>query len=153
MEEIATIRILNPIEIGGMIDEKMMMLDLKLELNDSRILDIEMQVVDEGNWTERSLAYLCRAFDQLEKGEKYLDVKETIHIGILNFTPKDFPEKLYLDYFFYNLDTASEARDDYYRRLNWAEERGLRKGMDQGQQWRLIRRRRSCWSKNFYNFL
>lgn len=112
-----------------MIDEKMMMLDLKLELNDSRILDIEMQVVDEGNWTERSLAYLCRAFDQLEKEENYLDVKETIHIGILNFTPKDFPEKLYLDYFFYNLDTASEAREDYYRRLNWAEERGLRKGM------------------------
>lgn len=42
MEEIAEIRILNPIEIGGMIDEKMMMLDLKLELNDNRILDIEM---------------------------------------------------------------------------------------------------------------
>lgn len=78
----------------------------------------------------------------------------------------------------------SEAREDYYRRLNWAEERGLRKGMDQGQketarnlisnvdhamesfhvdlagpargsgrQWRLIRRQRSCWSKNFYNYL
>lgn len=207
MEEIAIIRILNPIEIGGMIDEKMMMLDLKIELDDSRILDIEMQVVDEGNWSERSLSYLCRAFDQLEKGEKYLDVKETIHIGILNFTPQDFPQKLYLEYYFYNLDTAhkysdklsirvlqlnqldkevgeqirpeiyywaqlfkaqtweemrmlaerdesikecvvtykeltadekarmqSEARDDYYRRLNWAEERGLRKGMDQGQK-------------------
>lgn len=106
MEEIAEIRILNPIEIGGMIDEKMMMLDLKLELNDNRILDIEMQVLDEGNWPERSLAYLCRTFDQLEKGGKYLDAKETIHIGILDFTPKDFPKKLYLDYFFYNLDTA-----------------------------------------------
>lgn len=205
MEEIAAVRVLNPIEIGGMIDEKMMILDLKLELNDSRILDIEMQVIDEGNWPERSLAYLCRAFDQLDKGEKYLNVKETIHIGILNFTPKDFPEKLYLDYFFYNLDNAhkysdkmsirmlqlnqlgnktderkwpklyywaclfkaktweemwmlaekdetirecvftykeltadekarmqSEAREDYYRRLNWAEERGLNKGMEKG---------------------
>lgn len=207
MEEIVVVRIQNPIEIGGMIDEKKMMLDLKLELNDSRILDIEMQVVDEGNWSERSLAYLCRAFDQLEKGEKYLDVKETIHIGILNFTPQGFPEKLYLEYYFYNLDTAhkysdkmsirvlqlnqlkkeldeqirpeiynwaqlfkaetweemrmlaerdesikecvftykeltadekarmqSEARDDYYRRLNWAEERGIRKGMEQAQK-------------------
>ena len=207
MEEIVVVRIQNPIEIGGMIDEKKMMLDLKLELNDSRILDIEMQVVDEGNWSERSLAYLCRAFDQLEKGEKYLAVKETIHIGILNFTPKGFPEKLYLEYYFYNLDTAhkysdkmsirvlqlnqlkkeldeqirpeiynwaqlfkaetweemrmlaerdesikeciftykeltadekarmqSEARDDYYRRLNWAEERGIRKGMEQAQK-------------------
>lgn len=207
MEEIVSIRVLNPIEIGGMIDEKMMMLDLKLELNDSRILDIEMQVIDEGNWPERSLAYLCRAFDQLEKGEKYLEAKETIHIGILGFTPQGFPEKLYLEYYFYNLDTAhkysdkvsirvlelnqlekaadeqirpdlyywaqlfkaetweemrmlaeknetikecvftykeltaderarmqSEARDDYYRRLNWAEERGLRKGMEQVQK-------------------
>ncbi|MCI9344685.1 MAG: Rpn family recombination-promoting nuclease/putative transposase [Lachnospiraceae bacterium] len=207
MEEIVVVRIQNPIEIGGMIDEKKMMLDLKLELNDSRILDIEMQVVDEGNWSERSLAYLCRAFDQLEKGDKYLDVKETIHIGILNFTPQGFPEKLYLEYYFYNLDTAhkysdkmsirvlqlnqlkkeldeqirpeiynwaqlfkaetweemrmlaerdesikeciftykeltadekarmqSEARDDYYRRLNWAEERGIRKGMEKGME-------------------
>ena len=207
MEEIVVVRIQNPIEIGGVIDEKKMMLDLKLELNDSRILDIEMQVVDEGNWSERSLAYLCRAFDQLEKGDKYLDVKETIHIGILNFTPQGFPEKLYLEYYFYNLDTAhkysdkmsirvlqlnqlkkeldeqirpeiynwaqlfkaetweemrmlaerdesikeciftykeltadekarmqSEARDDYYRRLNWAEERGIRKGMEKGME-------------------
>lgn len=205
MEEVAEIKILNPIEIGGMINEKMMMLDLKLELNDNRILDIEMQVLDEGNWPERSLAYLCRTFDQLEKGGKYLDAKETIHIGILDFTPKDFPKKLYLDYFFYNLDTAHkysdkvsirvlqlnqldneadekkwqelyhwarlfkaqtweemrmlaeksdairecvftykeltadekaqmqlEALDNYYRRLDWAEERGLRKGMEQG---------------------
>ncbi|MDE7177358.1 MAG: Rpn family recombination-promoting nuclease/putative transposase [Lachnospiraceae bacterium] len=205
MEEVAKIKILNPIEIGGMIDEKMMMLDLKLELNDNRILDIEMQILDEGNWPERSLAYLCRTFDQLEKGGKYLDAKETIHIGILDFTPKDFPKKLYLDYFFYNLDTAHkysdkvsirvlqlnqldneanekkwqelyhwarlfkaqtweemrmlaekndairecvftykeltademaqmqlEALDNYYRRLDWAEERGIRKGMEKG---------------------
>ena len=205
MEEIAAVRVLNPIEIGGMIDEKMMMLDLKLELNDSRILDIEMQVIDEGNWPERSLAYLCRTFDQLEKGGDYMVVKETIHIGILNFTPQGFPEKLYLDYYFYNLDTAhkysdkmsirvlelnqldrvaddqkksnlyywasffkaktweemwmlaekdetirecvftykeltadekarmqSEAREDYYRRLNWAEKRGLNRGMEEG---------------------
>lgn len=111
MEEIAEIRILNPIEIGGIIDEKMMMLDLKLELNDSRILDIEMQVIDEGNWPERSLAYLCRAFDQLDKGEDYMEVKETIHIGILDFTPQGFPKKLYLDYFFYNLNTAHKYSD------------------------------------------
>ncbi len=136
-----------------------------------------------------------------------MDVKETIHIGILNFTPQGFPEKLYLEYYFYNLDTAhkysdkmsirvlqlnqlkkeldeqirpeiynwaqlfkaetweemrmlaerdesikeciftykeltadekarmqSEARDDYYRRLNWAEERGIRKGMEKGME-------------------
>lgn len=131
-EEIAAVRILNPIEIGGMIDNKMMMLDLKLELNDSRILDIEMQVIDRGNWPERSLAYLCRAFDQLEKGEEYLDAKETIHIGILDFTPKDFPEKLYLDYFFYNLDTEHKYSDKMSIRMLQLNQLGNK---EDGKKW------------------
>lgn len=205
MEEIHSIRILNPIELGDVIDDKSVVLDIKLELNDSRIIDMEMQVVDEGNWQERSLTYLGRAFDHLEKGEDYRNARETIHIGILDFTPKGFPEKLYMDYYFYNLNTAHkysdkmsirvlqlnqlgkkedeiampelyhwaqlfravtweemrmlaeksltigecvftfkelsadekarmqcEARDDYYRRLNGAERRGMEKGMEQG---------------------
>lgn len=131
-EEIAAVRVLNPIEIGGMIDNKMMMLDLKLELNDSRILDIEMQVIDRGNWPERSLAYLCRAFDQLEKGEEYLDAKETIHIGILDFTPKDFPEKLYLDYFFYNLDTEHKYSDKMSIRMLQLNQLGNK---EDGKKW------------------
>lgn len=32
----------------------------------------------------------------------------------------------------------SEAREDYYRRLNWAEERGLRKGIEQGIEQGLV---------------
>ena len=28
----------------------------------------------------------------------------------------------------------SEAREDYYRRLSWAEERGLQKGMEKGME-------------------
>ena len=59
----------------------------------------------------RSLAYLSRSFDQLEKGDSYQRVKETIHIGILDFTPKGFPDRLYLDYYFYNLDTAHKYSD------------------------------------------
>lgn len=57
------------------------------------MINLEMQVINEHNWQERSLSYLCRSFDQLYQGEKYTDVKPAIHVGFLNFQPfPDFPE-------------------------------------------------------------
>ena len=38
------------------------------------------------HWPERSLGYLCRNFDYLNKGNNYTTVKSAIHIGFLNFT-------------------------------------------------------------------
>ena len=38
------------------------------------------------HWPERSLGYLCRNFDNLNKGNNYTTVKSAIHIGFLNFT-------------------------------------------------------------------
>ena len=58
-----------------------------------------MQVRDLGDWPERSLVYLCRAFDQLSKGEDYASIKTSIHIGILNFTPVGFPQELFSEYY------------------------------------------------------
>lgn len=49
-----------------------------------------MQVINEHNWSERSLSYLCRAFDNLNCGDEYSNVKAAIHIGFLDFTL--FPE-------------------------------------------------------------
>lgn len=111
LEEIRTVKVLNPIEEGDVVNDKAVILDLLLELNDNRIIDIEMQVEDEGNWEERSLVYLSREFDQLHKGEIYENVKKTIHIGILDFTPKGFPEKLYMDYYFYHYNTGHKYSD------------------------------------------
>lgn len=110
-EEITSLRILNPVQDGMVIDDKAVILDLKLELNDNSIINIEMQVENEGDWEERSLTYLCRDFDQLKKGEDYRAVKKTIHIGILNFTPKGFPARFYTDYFFYHLNTEHRYSD------------------------------------------
>ena len=101
-EEITSIEIMNPIEEGSTIDDKTLILDIKLLLNTQQIINIEMQVADLGNWEERSLTYLCRMFDQLRTGEDYRRLKKTIHISILNYTPKGFPGKLYMDYYFYN---------------------------------------------------
>lgn len=49
-----------------------------------------MQVVNEHNWPERSLSYLCRSFDGLNRGEDYLETKPVIQISLLDFTL--FPE-------------------------------------------------------------
>lgn len=46
-----------------------------------------MQVINYHDWPERSLSYLCRSFDQLNRGQAYADAKPVIHIGFLDFTP------------------------------------------------------------------
>ena len=103
---INSISIMNPIELGSFVTDKIMILDIKLMLNDNQIINIEMQVDNLGDWEERSLTYLCRAFDHLESGDNYKDALKTVQIGILNFTPRGFPEKLYLQYNFLNKETG-----------------------------------------------
>lgn len=52
-----------------------------------------MQVGNKYDWPECSLSYICRSYDQLNRGEDYLDVKPVIHIGILDYTLfEDAPE-------------------------------------------------------------
>ena len=112
-EEIISIIITNPIHEGDQIDDKDMILDLKVILNNAQIINLEMQVANLGNWPERSLTYLCRMFDHLKSGEDYKEVKKTIHISIMDFTPKDFPEVLYSEYFLYNLKTGHKYSDKF----------------------------------------
>ena len=112
-EEIISITITNPIQEGDVIDDKNMILDLKVILNDSQIINLEMQVANLGNWPERSLTYLCRMFEQLKSGEDYGEVKKTVHISIMDFTPKDFPEVLYSEYFMYNPKTKHKYSDKF----------------------------------------
>ncbi len=45
-----------------------------------------MQVVNKGDWIERSSYYLCRNFSNLIKGDDYDKVKTTYQIGFLDFT-------------------------------------------------------------------
>lgn len=102
-EEVYSIEITNPIDLGEHIDEKAIILDIKLILNTSMIIDLEMQVVNEHNWPERSLLYLCRIFSgQLPKGAEYIDAKPAIQIGFLDFTP--FPEypEFFANYYMIN---------------------------------------------------
>ncbi len=86
-EQILSVVIANPIELGETIDTKTFFLDVRVILNDHARINLEMQVINELNWVERSLSYLCRSFDTLIHGEDYLSVKPSIQIGLLNFMP------------------------------------------------------------------
>ncbi len=111
VEEITSVEIQNPIELGESIDAKDFYLDVKVELNKATVLNLEMQVLNEKNWTERSLSYLCRTFDNLNKGANYIDVKPVIQICFLDFTL--FPEypEFYANYYFMNVKNYTKYSD------------------------------------------
>ena len=85
-EEVLDVLIINPIELGRHIDEKDFFLDINILLDNRLSVDLEMQVVNEGNWVERSQCYLCRTFDSLNKGESYENVRPAVQIGIMDYT-------------------------------------------------------------------
>lgn len=85
-EEMISVTITNPIVIGEVLNDKEFRLDINVDLNNQKTINLEMQVADLHNWTNRSLCYLCRSFDQLNHGESYKSIKTVIHIGILDYT-------------------------------------------------------------------
>ena len=88
--DVQDIVVQNPIELGEAIDDKTFILDIHVLLNNNTIINLEMQVLDLKDWPERSLSYLARSYDNVAKGDEYINVKPVYHIGFLNYTI--FPE-------------------------------------------------------------
>ncbi|MDO5573416.1 MAG: Rpn family recombination-promoting nuclease/putative transposase [bacterium] len=84
-DDIKTIDITNPIVLGETIDNKSVILDLAILFNNDQRMNIEMQVVSQDDWPERSLYYLCKDFCQLLRGQNYGDILPLLHINILDF--------------------------------------------------------------------
>ena len=97
-EDIKSCKIQNAIELGKSVDSKDCVLDVKLILNSSEVIDLEMQVRDENNWPERSLLYWSRTYDSIKHGQEYSELKKTYHIGILDFTLFDDNPSFYAEY-------------------------------------------------------
>ena len=92
-ESIHNVAITNPIELGAAISDKDFILDIRVNLNNEQLIDLEMQMSNEYNWSERSISYAARSFDQLNSGEEYKEVLPVHSIGFLNFTLfEDQPE-------------------------------------------------------------
>ena len=117
-EEVVSVEIQNPILLNEAVDDKEFILDIKVLLNNSAVINLEMQMAYQLNWKERSLSYLCRVFDQLSHGHLYGDIKPAIHIGFLNFDPvsSEHPE-FYSSYRLLNEKTYIPYSDKFILRV------------------------------------
>ena len=84
--EIENCHIENPIELGKEIEGKECILDVKLTLNNDKVINIELQVYKQTYWINRSLLYWARTYDNLKSGQDYSMLLPAYHIGILDFT-------------------------------------------------------------------
>lgn len=89
-DDIISVSLQNPIELGKRIESKEFILDLAIIINHSMFLNLEMQVWHDRFWPERSISYVCRSYDNLNHGENYRHVLPVVHVGFLDFTL--FPE-------------------------------------------------------------
>lgn len=115
---------------------------MKILLNGNTVLNIEMQVESLNFWQERSLGYLCRAFDNLNRGDGYLKVKSAIHVGILDFPldPKD--KTFYSTYYMMNEQTRKKYSDKL--QLSVLQLRQVANATEEDRAWHL-----DLWAKFF----
>ena len=102
-DEIKDVYITNEIVLGESITNKEFRLDINIALNNNMLINLEMQIANRLNWTERSLSYLCHAFDHLLKGEDYTNAKPVVHIAFLDFTLFEKVPEFYAKYKFMNI--------------------------------------------------
>ena len=102
MEDIQSVIIKNEIILGKHIPDKAFILDIRVLMNDNSIINLEMQVVDQCNWVERSMSYLCRCFDNLSKGDDYINAKPVVQIGLLDYTLFPNAPEFYASYYLMN---------------------------------------------------
>lgn len=111
--EIHSVEITNPIILGEAIDDKEIRLDINVRLNNKSIINLEMQVANKLNWQNRSLIYLSRSFDNLNRGHDYLDVQPAIHIGFLDYTLFQEQPEFYATYKLMNMKNHTVYSDNF----------------------------------------
>ena len=84
--KIENVEVENPEIPRDLADSKAGTLDIKARINESTIVNIEIQVRDEKNIDDRSIYYMVKiASNELKAGEDYTELNKTIVINILNF--------------------------------------------------------------------
>ena len=98
-EDVKSVKVLNPIDYNNCIG-KIIILDVKVELNNSEIIDVELQMYKDEDWEKRSLLYLCRSFDNIGKSENYEQIKPTLFVAITErkYMPSKYSPEFYSKY-------------------------------------------------------
>ena len=84
--KLRNVQVLNAEIPKDILDERGSVLDIRAELDNTKIVDIEMQVKDQGNISKRSTVYMSKNIaTQIKTSEDYQGLKPSIVINILNF--------------------------------------------------------------------
>ena len=85
-ESINNIIVLNSEIMPENVIEKYSRMDIKMTVDGNRLINVEMQIKDEGDYRDRSLYYLSKLYsNQLKSGEDYGKLNQCISINVLNF--------------------------------------------------------------------
>jgi hypothetical protein len=101
-----------------------------------------MQVSQQPGWEERSLLYLCRSFDNLNRGDEYENAGPAIHIGILDYTPYSDAPEFYSSYKLMNLKTHRIYTDKFTLNMLSLKQIGL--ATDEDKKYKL-----DVWARLF----
>ena len=111
--EVRSVEITNPIILGEKLGDKEIRLDINVRLNNKGIINLEMQVANRLNWQARSLLYLSRSYDNLNRGQDYLDISPAIHIGFLDYTLINEHPEFYATYKLMNMKNHNIYSDNF----------------------------------------
>jgi predicted transposase/invertase (TIGR01784 family) len=108
-----TVIIMNPIELGENIDSKDFILDVKVKVNGKLRLNLEMQVLLQPFWNDRSLSYLCRTFDEdLEKGDTY-EIAPAVQVCFIDFSLHNESPEFFATYMLQNIKNNKIYSDNF----------------------------------------
>lgn len=85
LDSIQEIQVINPNLLPAAAEGKQSQLDLNMTVDD-KLVNVEIQLQNKGHYEDRALYYWAKLYsDQMQKGNKYGELKKTITINILNF--------------------------------------------------------------------
>lgn len=86
LEDIQSVRIMNPFLWKRYQKQKLGILDIQLALNNDTKINVEIQLKPQKYWEKRTVFYLAKMFTaDLRRGESYKKAKKCIAITILDF--------------------------------------------------------------------
>lgn len=91
--EITEIEILDNEVVPDVLISKFSRLDLRITINRTTSVNIEIQVLNYGNYKERTLFYWAKMYTgELQKNDDYLNLKNAIAINVIDFNLFDCKE-------------------------------------------------------------
>jgi predicted transposase/invertase (TIGR01784 family) len=114
-EDVAGLRVINPHQLGNTYHEKENVLDVKVLLSSGTRVNLELQILRQNDWNDRSVFYICRAaVEGFPRGSLDYDFPACVHLGILDFDLTTYP-----DYFHEYVIQHKEYHDIYTSKIRF----------------------------------